>query len=284
MTATLMMLAAVAVFGPSGEKVCDVTLPALPQDARIETTNLENAVAWRIRYEGVDEQTIANEEWVFDFGEDLRCWPVSHAQGEYVPKTLSTIATMAPRPDFAPVAAGIGEMHNYATSYPGTAESPLVVEGPGFVAAIGDAGCLDFARVRFASGEKKGQVKTVLEGAAKVTAPYTTPWRYLHVAKDPVALANAQPAVMDALNAPSRIADTSWIKPGKVLRVARLDTATGKAAVDFALRNNLQYIELDCGWYGQEHIGDPLLPGLAPERVAKGEKFFSAMRRRRTSA
>ena len=273
MNIAFTLLAAIAVAGPSGEKVCEVTPPELPQGAVLETTNVANAVAWRIRYEGVDEQTIANEEWVFDFGEDLRCWPVSHAQGEYVPKTLSTIATMAPRPDFAPVAAGIGEMHNYATSYPGTAESPLVVEGSGFVAAIGDAGCLDFARVRFASGEKRGQVKTVLEGAAKVTAPYTTPWRYLHIAKDPVALANAQPAVMDALNAPSRIADTSWIKPGKVLRVARLDTATGKAAVDFALRNNLQYIELDCGWYGQEHIGDPLLPGLAPERVARGDKF-----------
>ena len=51
MTATLMMLAAVAVFGPSGEKVCDVTLPALPQGARIETTNLENAVAWRICFD-----------------------------------------------------------------------------------------------------------------------------------------------------------------------------------------------------------------------------------------
>ena len=273
MNTICILLAVLAVAGPSGEKVCEVTPPELPQGAVLETTNVANAVAWRIRYEGVDERTIANEEWVFDFGDDLRCWPVSHAQGEYVPKTLSTIATMAPRPDFAPVAAGIGEMHNYATSYPGTAESPLVVEGSGFVAAIGDAGCLDFARVRFASGEKKGQVKTVLEGAAKVAAPYTTPWRYLHVAKDPVALANAQPAVMDALNAPSRIADTSWIKPGKVLRVARLDTATGKAAVDFALRNNLQYVELDCGWYGQEHIGDPLKPGLAPERVARGDKF-----------
>jgi len=273
MNTICILLAAIAVAGPSCEKVCEVTPPELPQGAVLETTNVANAVAWRIRYEGVGVRTIANEEWVFDFGDDLRCWPVSHAQGEYVPKTLSTIAAMAPRPDFAPVAAGIGEMHNYATSYPGTAESPLVVEGSGFVAAIGDAGCLDFARVRFASGKKKGEVKTVLEGAAKVTAPYTTPWRYLHVAKDPVALANAQPAVMDALNAPSRIADTSWIKPGKVLRVARLDTATGKAAVDFALRNNLQYIELDCGWYGQEHIGDPLKPGLAPERAARGDKF-----------
>ena len=273
MNTTCILLAAIAVAGPSGEKVCEVTPPELPQGAVLETTNVASAVAWRIRYEGVGERTIENEEWVFDFGDDLRCWPVSHAQGEYVPKTLSTIDMMAPRPGFAPVAAGIGEMHNYATSYPGTAESPLVVEGSGFVAAIGDAGCLDFARVRFASGKKKGQVKTVLEGAAKVTAPHATPWRYIHVAKDPVALANAQSAVMDALNEPSRIADTSWIKPGKVLRVARLDTATGKAAVDFAVRNNLQYVELDCGWYGQEHIGDPLKPGLAPERVARGDKF-----------
>ena len=273
MNIAFTLLAAIAVAGPSGEKVCEVTPPELPQGAVLETTNVANAIAWRIRYEGVGERTIENEDWVFDFGDDLRCWPVSHAQGEYVPKTLSTIAAMKPRPDFAPVAAGIGEMHNYATSYPGTAESPLVVEGSGFVAAIGDAGCLDFSRVRFASGEKKGQVKTVLEGVAKVTAPYATPWRYIHVAKDPVSLANAQSAVMDALNEPSRIADTSWIKPGKVLRVARLDTATGKAAVDFALRNNLQYVELDCGWYGQEHIGDPLKPGLAPERVARGDKF-----------
>ena len=273
MNALALLLSAVSILGPSGEKVCDVTLPALPQGAMVETTNLENAVAWRIRFGGEGERRIADEGWVFDFGADLRCWPVSHAQGEYVLKTLSTVGRMAPRPDFAPVAAGIGEMHNYATHFPGTAESPLVVEGPGFVAAIGDAGCLDYARIRFASGEKPGMVKTVLEGEAVVKAPYVTPWRYIHVAKDAVALANAQPALMDALNAPSRIADTSWIKPGKVLRVAKLDTDCGKAAVDFVKRNNMQYIELDCGWYGQEHTGDPLKPGLAPERVAKGEKF-----------
>ena len=63
-------------------------------------------------------------------------------------------------------------------------------------------------------------------------APYVTPWRYVHVAKDAASLANAQPALMDALNAPSRIADTSWIKPGKVLRVAKLDTGCGKVAVE----------------------------------------------------
>ncbi|MBR0241142.1 MAG: hypothetical protein IJQ54_01310, partial [Kiritimatiellae bacterium] len=77
MNTFVVLLAAIAVLGPSGEKVCDVTLPALPQGARVETTNLENAVAWRIRFDGVGERRITDEGWVFDFGADLRCWPVS---------------------------------------------------------------------------------------------------------------------------------------------------------------------------------------------------------------
>ena len=275
--AVAMSLAASAatfrVAAPDGSAVCSVTPPVYGAGASLETTNVAGAVAWRIRYDGMGERTIENEEWVFDFGVDLKCWPVSHAQGEYVPKTLSTISSMRVRPGYAPVAAGIGEMHNYATDYPGTAESPLVVEGAGFVAAIGDAGVLDYARIRFASGDRPGQVKTVLEGKATIRLPYVTPWRYIHVAKDTAALANVQPAVMDALNEPSRIADTGWIKPGKVLRVAKLTTDCARAAVDFVLRNNMQYIELDCGWYGQEHSGDPLKPGLAPDKVARGEIF-----------
>ena len=270
---SILTIAAIAVMGPTGRTVCSVTPPDFGLGAVIETTNLTEGVAWRVKFTGEGMRTLKDETWTFDFGDDLRCWPVSHAQGEYVPKTLSTLATQKARPDFAPVAAGIGEMHNYATSYPGTAESPLVVEGADFVAALGDAGVLDYARIRFARGDKPGEVKTLLEGSATVKLPYVTPWRYLHVAKDPVALANAQPALMDALNAPSEIEDTSWIKPGKVLRVAKLDTEVGKAAVDFVKRNGMQYIELDCGWYGQEHLGDPLKPGLAPERVAKGETF-----------
>ena len=268
-----ILLAAFAVTGPAGEKVCEVTPPDFGEDAVIETTNLVGAVAWRIRFTGEGARTLENEEWLFDFGGDYRCWPVSHAQGEYVPRTLSTIAGMPPMPKFAPVAAGIGEMHNYARSYPGTSESPLVVEGPGWTAAIGDAGVLDYARIRFASGGSPGLLKTVLEGPAEVSCPAATPWRYIHVARSCVELANRQQAVMDALSEPSRIADTSWIKPGKVLRVAALTTACGKAAVDFVKRNNMQYIELDCGWYGQEHTGDPLKPGLAPERVARGDVF-----------
>lgn len=268
-----VLLAAFEVLGPSGGKVCEVTLPDYGEGARVETTNLLGGVAWRVHYEGACERVVESEEALFDFGADFKCWPVSHAQGEYVPMTLSTIAGMRPMPGFAPVAAGIGEMHNYARELPGTAESPLVIEGAGWVAALGDAGVLDFARVRFASGGRPGQVKTVLEGRARVVPPYATPWRYIRVADSPASLAEGHPAFMRALNAPSRIADTGWVRPGKVLRVAALTTACGKAAVNFVKRNGMQYIELDCGWYGQEHTGDPLKPGLSPERVARGDVF-----------
>ena len=128
-------------------------------------------------------------------------------------------------------------------------------------------------RRRFARGPRCGTVRAFLENPATVQAPCATPWRYIHVAKDAVALANAQPAVMDALNAPSRVADTSWIKPGKVIRVARLTTKDGKDCVDFVKRNGLQYIEIDAGWYGPEQKGNPLKPALDPRRAVKGESF-----------
>ena len=241
MTLPLLLASALAVTAPDGAAVCRVTPPDLGADARLETTNMPGGVAWRIRYDGTGPRTVAREEWTFDFGKDLRCWPVSHAQGEYVPRTLSAIASLKP-------------------NRRGTAECPLVVEGDGWTAALGDAAVTDYARLRFASGERPGQLKAVLEGPASFTAPFVTPWRYVHVAKDCVALANAQPAFLDALNAPSRIADTSWIKPGKVLRVCSLNEQDGRACVDFAKRNNFQYVELDAGWYGPERTGDPLKP------------------------
>jgi alpha-glucosidase len=55
------------------------------------------------------------------------------------------------------------------------------------------------------------------------------------------------------LNEPCAIEDTSWIKPGKVIREVTLTTAGGMACVDFAAEHNLQYVEFDAGWYGHEY-------------------------------
>ncbi|MFT7162645.1 MAG: alpha-glucosidase, partial [Bacteroidia bacterium] len=44
-----------------------------------------------------------------------------------------------------------------------------------------------------------------------------------------------------------------WIKPGKVIREVTLTTIGGMACVDFAAKHNLQFVEFDAGWYGNEY-------------------------------
>ena len=74
-----------------------------------------------------------------------------------------------------------------------------------------------------------------------------------------------------ALNPPCRIKDTSWIKPGKVMREVTLTTEGGKALVDFAVKRNLQYIHFDAGWYGFEYdkASDATTVTLDPRRNPK---------------
>ena len=54
------------------------------------------------------------------------------------------------------------------------------------------------------------------------------------------------------LNEPNQIANTSWIKPGQVIREVTLTTAGSMACIDFAAENNIAYVLFDAGWYGAE--------------------------------
>ena len=54
------------------------------------------------------------------------------------------------------------------------------------------------------------------------------------------------------LNPENQLNDVSWIKPGKVIRVAKMTQADAKKCVDFAAERGMQYIHLDAGWYGPE--------------------------------
>jgi alpha-glucosidase len=105
------------------------------------------------------------------------------------------------------------------------------------------------------------------------------PWRVLGIAEqDEGLLTNA---LVYLLQPPSRVADTSWIRPGKVAwdwwnanNVAGVDfeagvnTRTYEHYVDFASRHGLEYVILDEGWY---RLGDLLqaAPGMdVPQLVA----------------
>ena len=81
--------------------------------------------------------------------------------------------------------------------------------------------------------------------------PFTSPWRVVMVADSPGGLLEHNDLILN-LNDPCALADTSWIKPGKVIREATLTTAGGKACVDFCVQRGMQFVEFDCGWYGPE--------------------------------
>lgn len=247
---------------PFGERETVVDKANVLKLGPLEVRAYDEGIAWQAKS--------ANYEFVFEDSDPV-CWPVSHAQGEYKPYKLSALGQQAPMPGWAPVAAGFGKMFNYDQKYivEGSCESPLVVEPKGCAVALGDAAVYGGARLRFKNSEKPGTVTAYLEGPGKNDEPS---WKYVRVASTPAELYNGNDLLLN-LSKGSEIKDESYIKPGKCMRLAKLDTQVGKELVDFILANKLDYLEIDCGWYGQEHTGDPMKPGLSPERVARGEKF-----------
>jgi alpha-glucosidase len=186
---------------------------------------------------------IAKESTEFVFTGDHRAWPVYAAQGTYKPETLGTVKDGC--------------------------ERPLTVEmADGPVVAIGEAGLFTFPRMKFTPlAGKLNALVARLDGKAELPLPGATPWRFVMVADNAARLLEQNDLLLN-LNEPSKIADTSWIKPGKVIRETSLTTVGGKACIDFAKVMNLQYIEFDAGWYGHEYddASDARAVNLDPKR------------------
>ncbi len=94
---------------------------------------------------------------------------------------------------------------------------------------------------------------------ATLDGPRSLPWRAFIVSRRDAHLLHND--MVYRLASPSRVEDTSWIKPGKVawewwcalsLRgvdfVAGVNTATYKRFIDFAAANGIEYVILDEGW------------------------------------
>lgn len=94
---------------------------------------------------------------------------------------------------------------------------------------------------------------------AKSTGPRTYPWRVAIITKSDKEMAASN--LVYLLASPSRVADISWIKPGKVAwdwwnnwNVKGVDFKAGinndtyKKYIDFAADNGIEYVILDEGW------------------------------------
>jgi len=201
------------------------------------------AFCYTLPKETGDAVTITRENTEFRFPADHTAWATYAAQGRYEKVPISRIK-------------------------PGC-ERPLTIQvADDLYLAIGEAKLVDYARMKL-SPLRDASPALVSELAGPVTSslPLTTPWRFIMVAESPGRLLENNFLVLN-LNDPCAIADTSWIRPGKVIREVTLTTTGAKACVDFAVKRGLQYIEFDAGWYGHEYDdkADARAVNLDPKR------------------
>jgi alpha-glucosidase len=167
---------------------------------------------------------ITGEQTSFSFAQGTKAYYERWAQGPYALKPLVEWADESERP------------------------LTLALKNGLYVALL-EAQMVNYARTKF----KLSNVNTLrasLYGGVDAVSPFSSSWRVIMVAEEPGKLIEHNDIVSN-LNDPNAIENTSWIKPGKVIR-SGLSTEEAKACVDFAAVHHLQYVHLDAGWYGPE--------------------------------
>ena len=142
------------------------------------------------------------------------------------------------------------------------------------------------AKTDFYPWRKQEYVTSRENFIAKTNGRRAFPWRILAVTTDDRRMPVNN--LVYTLASPSRVADTSWIKPGKAawewwndwgLRnvpfKAGINNDTYKYFIDFAAANGIEYVVLDEGWYDPKsgdmlttvpEIDLPMLAGYAREK------------------
>ena len=199
-------------------------------ELEIEMRAYDEGVAFRYlvdTFEATRRLKIESEQTEFRMADDHEVWAVTSAQGKYRKVKMSAM--------------------------PSTVERPCVLKtGAGPLIAIAEAALVDYSRMRLGPLEGvSNALISKLHGPVELELQLKTPWRVIMVADRAGELLENNHLLLN-LNEPSKLTDTAWIKPGKIIRDVSLSTEGGIACVDFAVAYGLQYVEFDAGWYGDE--------------------------------
>ncbi|HEX8148119.1 MAG TPA: glycoside hydrolase family 97 protein [Pyrinomonadaceae bacterium] len=208
------------------------------------------------------EVKVYREEAAFNFADDYTVfYPqeeslFSHNERLYVPKPLKEIAASAFASLPAVVDAGgvkVAVAESDVEDYPGLWLRGT--GGPGLAATFPP-----YPLKETLSGDRDFKVTEAADYIAVTKGTRAYPWRLLGVAGRDGDLITNQ--LVYLLQSPSRVRDTSWIKPGKVAwdwwnanNVYGVDfksgvnTETYKYYIDFASKYGVEYVVLDEGWY-----------------------------------
>ncbi len=233
------------------ERVIRVGFPGEDVTMSIDVRAYDEGVAFRYRWPEQSRLaivTVQGEATSFTFPRGTLAWHTPGAQARYAPIAL--------------------------TGWRQEAEMPLTLTTPdGLFVSIAEANMVNFARSRLMSDAADAQTLHMrLFGTVVESSPFATPWRVLLMAARPGALLEHNYLLLN-LNPPNRIADASWIRPGKVIREMTLSTAGARRLADFAAAHGLAYIHFDAGWYGHEYhaASDATTVTVDPLRNPQGD-------------
>ena len=194
------------------------------------------------RQPGLEHIIVTKELTSFHFVSDLTVWAGStdkyhHSfEHEYVKQRISAIA-------------------------PGShVILPMLAEvEPTLYAAVAEADLTDWAGMYLTPSGTTTMTTDLSprldgKGLVKVDTPHQTPWRVIMLGSKPGDLIESN--LIENLNPPSKIADTSWIKPGKMAwdhwwsGDVKMDNETNRRFISFASEMGFPYQLIDWQWYG----------------------------------
>ncbi len=154
-------------------------------------------------------------------------------------------------------------------------ERPLTMKlKNGLYVSLLEAQMIDYTRTKFKlHPEKRNTLQASIYDAVDAISPFSTSWRVIMAAEKPGQLIENNDIVLN-LNAPNAIQNTSWVKPGKVIR-SNLTTADALECIDFAAERGLQYVHLDAGWYGPEMLVNSKADKVAEHRDVDMQKIIN---------
>ena len=237
----------------------------------IEFRAYDEGVAYRFTTSRGGEMIVQNELYSLGFDKPYNCWiAYNNLSGtkkdkyftsfEHLYKYLPINEVDASRVAFTPVVVDVdgvkvliaeSDVENYPGMFIANADSDCTLEG-------------ELAPVpaeEVVGGHNKLQsIVTARESyIAKCEGTRTFPWRVLVVSDTDAKIADSD--MIYRLAAPSRVADASWIVPGKVAWEwwnhwgltdvnfkPGVNTQTYKAYIDFAAQYGIEYVILDEGW------------------------------------
>jgi alpha-glucosidase len=219
---------------------------------KIQVRAYNEGIAFRYLFpenpKGGMEISIKKELTEFTMPEGTKAWFTSKAQGTY---------SLLP-------------MNNW----PDESERPLVLElADGRFACLAEAGMVNYSRTKFALNPNKANtINCSMYDTVDFFTPFASPWR-IAMAADHAGELLANNDLLLNLNPSCEIKNTSWIKPGKIVREISLSMKGTKELVDFAVKRHLQYIHFDAGWYGYEYVvaSDATKVNVDPRRNPKSD-------------